>query len=80
MFEHFTWVNIMARPEIIVPPLIFYGIYFWGLPLLGCINTKDTPPLVPYWKAVWQVSGLFHIAGVAAIILTWLAWPYMVIS
>lgn len=81
--EHFTWELVMARPEILVPPLFVYCLFFWLLPMAACWDTSGRRPTeyqMPYWQAVRQVSAIFHIATVLAVIILWLLWPYLVIS
>ncbi len=75
------WTNIMLRPEILVPPLIFYCIFFWGLPMICLWNVKGIPKeqLAPYWKSVGQISGIFHVATIISVGGIWLAYPYMVV-
>ncbi len=83
MFEHLTLENIIARPEILVPLFVFYAVFFWVLPMLGVgSNPRKIPveQLMPYWKAVRQVSGIFHLAAVICVGLVWLAYPYIVIQ
>jgi len=80
--ENWTWENVLTI-RAMTPLLIGYFVFFWGVPLLGCLtNPKNIPKenLKPYWTAVWQISGLFHGAAIIAGILVWLAYPYMVIS
>ena len=75
-----NWLIIaMARPELVVPPLIFYCFFFWGMPMLGSWNTSDRPrnTLLPYWKCVRQISGLFRIAAVVVTGIMWVLWPYL---
>jgi len=79
--ENWTWENIMTV-RALTPLAIFYFIFFWGVPLVGSMNTKKLPKedILPYWTTVWQISGLFHFGAVMAGILVWLAYPYMMIS
>ena len=79
--ENWTWENIMTI-RALTPLVLLYLLFFWGIPMLGSINHKKLPEnsILPYWTAVWQISGLFHFGAIVCGIIVWFLYPYMVIS
>lgn len=66
-----------------------YFFLFWLMPMCAVpsnavaklrwphILTKD---LVPYWKAVRQVSASFHVAVLLVAVIFWFLRPYLTVT
>jgi hypothetical protein len=70
------WEMVMDRPTILLPPLLVYVFFCWGIPLLGCLDEG----IRPYLRSVLEVSGCLHAAVIVTGLIAWIAYPYVVIS
>jgi len=75
-----TWEHWL-QPDVLMILGVFYFVYLWGLPMLGCSSQSSYPGenRIPYWKAVREISLAFHIGTILAVIAMYFFIPYLYI-